>query len=134
MDIALVAVDYKNGIVEFSGANNPLYLIRDGELIEYKADKMPVGLYDRKNELMFTKNIIEVKKGDVLYLFSDGFADQFGGDKGKKYMYKRFKEYLVTIYNLPMQEQSKLIEQEAINWRGELEQIDDHIVIGIRIL
>lgn len=134
MDIALVAIDYKNKIVEFSGANNPLYLIRNGELIEYKADKMPVGLYEQKNEIMFTRNIIEAKNGDVFYLFSDGFADQFGGPKGKKYMYKRFKEFLVSIHNLSMQEQPKIIEQEAIKWRGEIEQIDDHIVIGIRIL
>jgi len=133
MDIALVAYDYKNNIVEFSGANNPLYFIRNNELIEYKADKMPVGLYERKQE-PFSRTEISVEKGDVLYIFSDGFADQFGGPNGKKYMYKRFKEFLLSIHHLPMSEQASLLEKEILEWRGELEQIDDHIVIGIRIV
>jgi len=133
MDIALIAYDYKNQIIEFSGANNPLYLIRNNELVEYKGDKMPVGLYERKEEL-FSRTEINVLKNDVLYIFSDGFADQFGGPHGKKYMYKRFKEFLLSIHHLPMNEQAKLLENEIIQWRGEIEQIDDHIVIGIRIL
>lgn len=132
MDIALIAYDYKNKIVEFSGANNPLYLIRNGELFEYKADKMPIGLYDRKQD-MFSRTEITVQKDDVLYIFSDGFADQFGGEKEKKYLYKRFKEFLLSIYSFPMTEQTVLLEKEILEWRGKIEQIDDHIVIGIRI-
>lgn len=132
MDIALIAYDYKKGIVEFSGANNPLYLIRNDELLEYKADKMPIGLYYKKHDL-FSRSEINVQKGDVLYIFSDGFADQFGGEKGKKYLYKRFKQYLLSIHSLPMNQQVELLEKEILKWRGEIEQIDDHIVIGIRI-
>ncbi len=133
MDIALIALDYKNYKLEFSGANNPLYFIRNGDLIEYKADKMPVGLYERNNEL-FSRHELDVKTGDVLYIFSDGFADQFGGDKGKKYLYKRFKEFLLSIHHLPMKDQVSQLNQEALSWRGEIEQIDDQLVIGIRIL
>ncbi len=132
MDIAFVAYDYKNKMVEFAGANNPLYFIRNNELIEYKGDKMPVGLYDRKQDL-FSRSEINVQTGDVLYIFSDGFADQFGGEKGKKYLYKRFKEFLLSIHQLPMNEQASLLEKEILEWRGDIEQIDDHIVIGIRI-
>ncbi len=131
MDIALIAYNYKDHILEFSGANNPMYLIRNNELTEYKADKMPVGLYERKQE-SFSRTEINIQSGDVVYLFSDGFADQFGGEHGKKYMYKRFKEFLLSIHHLPMKEQEKLIEEEAIRWRGKIEQIDDQIVIGIR--
>lgn len=93
---------------------------------------MPVGLYDRKQD-MFSRTEINVQKGDVLYIFSDGFADQFGGEKEKKYLYKRFKEYLLSIHAFPMTEQTVLLEKEILSWRGNIEQIDDHIVIGIRI-
>jgi serine phosphatase RsbU (regulator of sigma subunit) len=132
MDIAFVAYDYANHQLEFSGANNPLYLFRNNELIEYKADKMPVGLYDRKQD-MFSRVEVPILNDDIVYIFSDGFADQFGGEKGKKYLYKRFKEFLTSMHHLPMNEQQKLIENESTQWRGKLEQIDDQLVIGIRI-
>ncbi len=133
MDINFIAYEYLNHKLEFSGANNPLYLIRNGELTEYKGDKMPVGLHDRMN-IPFTRNEIDIQIGDVLYLFSDGFADQFGGEKGKKYMSKRFKEFLTQIHTKPMSEQRNLVEKEIIEWRGNMEQVDDHIVMGIKIL
>ncbi|MCX7862996.1 MAG: SpoIIE family protein phosphatase [Bacteroidales bacterium] len=133
MDIALIAYNYKEKKLEFSGANNPMYLVRNNELIEYKADKMPVGLYERRQE-PFTRTEIEIMNNDIVYLFSDGFADQFGGEQGKKYMYKRFKEFLLSIHHLPMNEQEDLIDKEALNWRGNIEQIDDHLVIGIRFV
>ncbi len=132
MDIAIVAYNYVTHILEFTGANNPLYMIRNNELIEYKADKMPVGLYDRKLDL-FSRVEISVQSSDIFYIFSDGFADQFGGSKGKKYLYKRFKEFLTSIHQLPMEEQQKRMEQESINWRNGVEQIDDQLVIGIKI-
>jgi serine phosphatase RsbU (regulator of sigma subunit) len=133
MDISLIAYNYDTHHLEFSGANNPLYLVRDKELVEYKGDKMPIGLHDKSN-IPFSRQQIEMKAGDVVYLFSDGFADQFGGEKGRKYMYKKFKELLVAIHELPLTEQRNIIEKDALEWRGEMEQIDDHIVMGIRII
>ncbi len=133
MDINLIAYDYVNHKLEFSGANNPLYIIRNGELTEYKGDKMPVGLHDKMN-IPFSRNEIDIQTEDVLYLFSDGFADQFGGTKGKKYMYKQFKEFLTSIHTKPMKEQKILVEKEIVEWRGDMEQVDDHIVMGIKIL
>jgi len=133
MDINLIAYNYENNHLEFSGANNPLYLIRNNELIEYKGDKMPVGLHDKMN-VPFARNEIKIQKDDIFYLFSDGFADQFGGDKGKKYMYKRFKEFLLSIHKNPINVQRDLLEKEISEWRGKMEQIDDHIVMGIKIL
>ncbi|MBI5538563.1 MAG: SpoIIE family protein phosphatase [Bacteroidia bacterium] len=131
MDINLIAYDYNTRKLEFSGANNPLYLVRNGELAEYKGDKMPIGLHD-KMHIPFARTELDMQNGDVIYLFSDGFADQFGGDKGRKYMYKKFKEFLVEIYQKPMEEQRSILEKEALDWRGEMEQIDDHIVMGIK--
>lgn len=133
MDINLIAYEYLNHKLEFSGANNPLYLIRNGELIEYKGDKMPVGLHDKMN-IPFSRNKIDMQVGDIIYLFSDGFADQFGGEKGKKYMYKHYKEFLTSIHTKPMKIQRDLIEKEIIDWRGEMEQVDDHIIMGIKVL
>jgi len=133
MDISLIAYNYEKNQLEWSGANNPLYLLRNGELIEYKADKMPIGLHDRRNE-PFKRIEIQPLHGDIIYLFSDGFADQFGGEKGRKYMSKNMKEYLVSIHQKPMEEQEKLIGEESTRWRGEIEQIDDQIVMGIKFL
>lgn len=133
MDISLVAYNYEKNQLEWSGANNPLYLFRKGEITEFKADKMPIGLHDRKNE-PFKREEITPLSGDIIYLFSDGFADQFGGDKGKKYMSKNMKEFLQGIHLKPMDEQEKIIGEESTRWRGPIEQIDDQIVMGIRFL
>jgi serine phosphatase RsbU (regulator of sigma subunit)/ligand-binding sensor domain-containing protein len=133
MDINLIAYDYESHKLEFSGANNPLYLVRNNELIEYKGDKMPIGLHD-KMHIPFSKTDLDMQVGDVIYLFSDGFADQFGGDKGRKFMYKRFKEFLVEIHQKPMEEQRNILEKEALDWRGDMEQIDDHIIMGIKFI
>ncbi len=132
MDIALVAIFREKKILEFAGANNPLYLFRNNELHEYKGDKMPIGIHDRVNQL-FANQVINIEEDDSLYLFSDGFADQFGGIKGKKYMYKRFKEFLMNIHNRPMIEQQKMLAQESVDWRGSIEQIDDQLIVGIKI-
>lgn len=132
MDIALIAFRKDTMTLEFAGANNPLWFIRNGILTEYAGDWMPIGIHDRMN-VPFTNHSISVQHGDIIYLFSDGFPDQFGGVKGKKYMYKRFKEFILSIHEKPMDEQRTLIEDEATNWRGEHEQIDDQIIMGIKI-
>ncbi len=131
MDMALCILDLNSFELQFSGANNPLYLIRNGELIETKADKMPIGVYDFKQP--FSNNIIPLQKNDSFYIFSDGYADQFGGPKGKKFMYKKLKELLISIQDKTMQEQIKIIDKTIKDWQGDLFQVDDQLIIGIKI-
>ncbi|MFC2137228.1 SpoIIE family protein phosphatase [Bacteroidota bacterium] len=132
MDISLLMFDFKKKIVQYSGAYNPLYIVRDGELIETKADKMPIGIHIAEKD-SFTNNEIKLKKGDTLYIFSDGFIDQFGGDAGRKFMAKPFKRLLTEIQTSPMDEQKFILNETFDNWRGEYNQIDDVIIIGIRM-
>jgi ligand-binding sensor domain-containing protein/serine phosphatase RsbU (regulator of sigma subunit) len=131
MDCTLCVYDFDKMLLHFAAANNPLWLVRNFELTEYKADKMPVGKY---TEAMhpFTMQTIELQTGDVIYTSTDGFADQFG-TKGKKMMKKRFKEELLKIHQLPLNEQKEKLHQFFENWKGNNEQVDDVCVIGIRI-
>jgi serine phosphatase RsbU (regulator of sigma subunit) len=133
MDISLCVYDFKEMIMEFSGAYNPLYMIRNEELSVIKADRMPVGIHERMDR-PFTNNKFTIMKGDIFYILSDGYIDQFGGPKGKKFMTKRFKELILRIHKLPMDEQSRILEEELLKWRGDIEQIDDIIIIGIRVV
>ncbi|MBL1231913.1 MAG: SpoIIE family protein phosphatase [Flavobacteriales bacterium] len=132
MDISLCCLDLSGSyaILQWAGANNPLWIIRKHELIEVKPNKQPIGKTD--NPLSFTTHEIQLQKGDTIYVFTDGFADQFGGPKGKKFMYKPFKELLLSIQNKTMEEQKIVLEQHFENWRGSLEQVDDVCVIGVR--
>lgn len=129
MDIALCTIEGKT--LHYAGAYNPLWIIRNGELIEYKADKRPIGKIE--NPAPFTTHTVEVKAGDTLYLFTDGFCDQFGGGEGKKYKSANFKRFLLSIQDNDMAKQRDLIKEEFENWRGDEEQIDDVCVMGIRI-
>lgn len=132
MDCVLCAFDFKNSTLEFAAANNPLWIFRDGEMLEFKADKMPVGKYH--SELAsFTQQKIQLQKGDIVYSFTDGFADQFGGEKGKKFKYKPFQEILIKNANQSMEAQKKVLETVFENWKGELEQVDDVLVVGVKI-
>jgi serine phosphatase RsbU (regulator of sigma subunit) len=132
MDCVLCAYDFENMTLEFAAANNPLWLIRNGEMIEYKADKMPVGMYHSAIK-PFSLQTISLQKGDIVYTFTDGFADQFGGDKGKKYKYKQLQEKLLGIKDLPLTDQKSILENEFEKWRGNLEQVDDVLIIGLKI-
>ena len=132
MDIALCVYDLSNMKLEFSGANNPLYLIRDNELILYKADKMPIGIH-ALSEQPFTLNEIDLKKGDILYTFSDGYEDQFGGPNGKKFMAKNMRELLLKIHKEDMETQKQILKDTLYDWMKNTEQIDDVIVMGVRI-
>jgi tetratricopeptide (TPR) repeat protein len=132
MDIALVCIDHKTMKAEYAGAYNPLYLIRNNKLIEFSADRMPIGIHI-KGSTDFTNNELELKKDDALYIFSDGFVDQFGGDKFKKFMAKRFKDLLVQINNETFQKQAKMLNSALEKWKGNIEQIDDILVIGLKI-
>ena len=131
MDMALASIDLNTMILAFSGANNPLVLIRNGELVEYKPDKMPIGAYV-KQDIPFERTEIQLEPGDQFYLFSDGYVDQFGGGNGRKYMKKRFKEYLLSISNQPMNIQNGLLKEEMSIWMKDDEQIDDQLIIGVK--
>lgn len=131
MDISLLCFDKQNQKVFWSGANNPLWYIHDMKLMEIKADKQPIGKTD--NPKSFTTQEIEYKINTTFYLFTDGLADQFGGPKGKKFKYKQFEQLLLSINEKSMQEQSIIINQKFEEWKGELEQIDDVCVIGMKI-
>jgi serine phosphatase RsbU (regulator of sigma subunit) len=131
MDISLCCLDLKTNQLQYAGAYNPLYLIRGNDLSEIKADKFPIGISD--NQRQFTNHRIDLQRGDTLYIFSDGYADQFGGPGGKKYMRKRMKELLMGFQHLSMQEQWLSIDKSLLEWQGTAEQVDDILVIGIRI-
>ncbi|HXB11857.1 MAG TPA: SpoIIE family protein phosphatase, partial [Bacteroidia bacterium] len=136
MDMTLCYLDRKNGVLEYAAANNPLWIARKKEqgyeLIECEADKMPVGKYLEEGRL-FTNHKMEVKKGDRLYVFTDGYADQFGGEKGKKFKYRQLQEKILDISGKPMAEQMQMLEKTMNEWKGKLEQVDDILVIGLEV-
>ena len=132
MDISLCVYNEKESKLVWAGAYNPLFLIRDGELIKYKANKYPIGGSHMEMNREYESHVVEVKKGDCVYMFSDGFPDQFGGPKMKKYMGKRFQKFLLDIHNKPMPQQKQLILNEFKSWKGDLEQIDDVCIVGVR--
>ncbi|MBL7898611.1 MAG: SpoIIE family protein phosphatase, partial [Crocinitomicaceae bacterium] len=131
MDMAICSLNLTTNVLQFAGAFNPLYLVRDNNMEEIKGDKFPIGAGFAQNP-EFTNNVIQLKEGDCIYLFSDGYADQFGGPKGKKFKYSRFKEVLVEINDKAMAEQHDILNRMIEEWQGDLEQIDDVCVIGIR--
>jgi len=132
MDISLCAIDYKNMQLDYAGAYNPLYIIRNGEILITKGDKFAIGSFE-PGAKHFNTQSISLEKGDVIYVFSDGYADQFGGLKGKKFMYRQFRETLFSIKDLPMDEQRALLDQKIEAWKGSFEQVDDILIIGVRI-
>jgi len=131
MDISLLAFDEKNGVVEFAGANNPLWKIgSDLALVEIKGDKQPIGIYSGP-AAPFTNHEIKVNPGDSFYLFTDGFADQMGGTTGKKFRYKTFKDLLLTTHELKVNEQENFIRKTLKEWKGAFDQTDDILVIRV---
>jgi len=136
IDMAVCVIDEKNKTLQYSGANNPLYLIRDKngapELTEFKADRMPVGYYPGRFKT-FTNEDIQLEYGDVFYLFSDGFIDQKGGTEGKKFLSKNFKKLLLEIHEEPMKDQKNILDKTITDWMGDNAQIDDMLVIGMRV-
>jgi len=145
MDMALISLDLSTKILQYAGANNPLYIITKHQrsligfknlsglegFYEIKPDKMPISIYDKMDR--FETHEIQLLEGDQVYMFSDGFADQFGGVKGKKFKYKPFKRLLLENSNLPMVEQRELLYKTFMEWKGTEEQVDDIVVLGIRI-
>jgi serine phosphatase RsbU (regulator of sigma subunit) len=130
MDGVLIKLEQR--ALSYAASYNSPLVIRNKEMIELNADKMAVGASPRQNE-SFTANTFNLQKGDLVYLFTDGYADQFGGEKGKKFKYKQVQEKLVAVSNQPLAEQKKELEKIFESWRGVLDQVDDVLVIGIRI-
>ncbi|HHZ65351.1 MAG TPA: hypothetical protein EYN51_07630, partial [Flavobacteriales bacterium] len=134
MDLAFCSIDIKTNKLQFAAAYNPLYLVRNGEIIETKADRKAIGqpVVDGMQE-SFSNHEIDLQKGDTLYIFSDGYVDQFGGKKGKKFMGRRFRQMILDINDKNMKEQEAFIGARLTKWRGERDQVDDVLVIGIKI-
>lgn len=134
MDIALCVIDKETKTVEFAGAKNPLFYIQNNELHQIKGDMMPIGGHHwEKQERMFTKHTIKVDQPTVFYMFSDGFRDQFGGPREKKFMLRPFKELLLRIHQLPFDEQHDELEKVLNDWKGYIPQTDDVIVVGFKM-
>ncbi len=131
MDISLCYLDKKSLVARWAGANNPLWIIRNKELIEFKGDKQPIGKYELSEP--FTEQKIQLQKGDIIYMFTDGIADQFGGPKGKKFKYKQLAEIILANAHLPLIEQKQKLEIEIKNWQGNIEQVDDMSLIAVQI-
>ena len=129
MDIALCCLE--GNTLSYAGAHNPLWIIRNGKLLETKANKQPIGKFDKL--LPYTTHTFELEPNDTFYIFSDGYVDQFGGEKGKKFKAKAFKELLISIQDKSMVEQKEKLDQVFESWKGDLEQIDDVCVIGVRM-
>ena len=134
MDLSLCCFDFKNMTMEFSGANNSIYIIStDKTLKEIKADKHPIGVFLDQELKHFTNQTIKIESGDSIYLFTDGYADQFGGPLGKKFKYKQFENLLINNVHHPMNEQLNILQTAHNNWKGNTEQIDDILVLGIKL-
>lgn len=132
MDIALVAISSDGKSIQYAGANRNLWIVRKGELLETKADKCPIAGSQQEEERRFTKHSISLERGDCIYLTTDGYADQFGGPRGKKFMVKQLSGLLVEMHEQPMHEQHTILEHKFNEWKSNHEQVDDVLVIGIR--
>ena len=133
MDLALCCLHKDTLELEYSGANNSIYVASNNQLTEYKANKQPIGAYVHEELKPFTSHKIKVNKGDIVYLFTDGYADQFGGPKHKKFKYKQFEETIQSILKQPLAKQKTLLNTQFNEWRGEVDQLDDVLVMGIKI-
>lgn len=133
MDISIITIYKQLRIVEFAGAYHQLYYSHKGDMIEIKGDKLPIGMNIDGVVDQYTNHGVPVNKGDMLYLFSDGFADQFGGEHNKKFKYKPLKNLLLEISNRDCNEQKEILAHQFIEWQGSNEQVDDVLVIGIRV-
>jgi serine phosphatase RsbU (regulator of sigma subunit) len=132
MDCSLISFNKEKSKFVYAAANNPIWIIRNKELIELTPDKIPVGKHDR-DSISFAQQEVEIQKGDMIYTLTDGFPDQFGGPKGKKFMYKKLKELLISIAHKSVKEQKTELKVILKNWMGNIEQVDDVTIIGIRV-
>ncbi|MBK7668487.1 MAG: tetratricopeptide repeat protein [Sphingobacteriaceae bacterium] len=131
MDISLCLLNKKTNEIDWAGANNPLWIVREGKIIEFKPNKQAIGKVDKP--LLYQTHKVKLQKDDNIYIFTDGYADQFGGPNGKKFKYHQLVELMITISAMPIAEQKIKLETEFHNWKGNLEQVDDVCVIGIKV-
>lgn len=131
MDIAFCSIDQENDLLQYAGANRPLWLVRKGELIKYEADKFPIG-GGQFGEHSYKGHTIPLQNGDIIYIFTDGYADQFGGEQNRKYTTKRFSDLILEIWNQPLKTQYEIIQKSFFEWKGKQEQTDDVLVIAIK--
>ena len=129
--MALCNYDPQRMVLEYAGANSPLYLVRGEEVLRFTPDKRPIGSFDLEGHA-FTDHRIKLEQGDMVYIFSDGYADQFGGPRGKKFLYKRFRDLLLEVSRFPIEQQRSMLDEAFKGWRGAHEQVDDILVIGMR--
>jgi serine phosphatase RsbU (regulator of sigma subunit) len=129
-DGTLLCINRTTNEVSYSSAFNSPILVSNNSMVELQSDRMPVGYGEKQDH--FSLNRIEIKKGDTLYLYTDGYADQFGGPRGKKFMYKKLNEYIQAISAMPLQKQWELLGRNFEEWKGNLEQIDDVCIIGLK--
>ncbi len=132
IEIALCIIDPRNKTLEFAGANRPVYLVSGDSVQHIRPDRMPIGIYDHK-VLPFSSQKIKIEKNDALYLFSDGFVDQLGGPLRKTFRSRKFRNLLLEVQNKPMEDQKRILNDTLEAWQGDVEQIDDILVIGIRL-
>ena len=133
MDVALCSFNTQTRKLQYAGAYNPLWLLKNGEFVEITANKFPVGSHIDEVMANFTDHEVQLQQGDCIYIFTDGFADQFGGPKGKKMKYNMFKDLLITAKDKTMEQQKSILYNAFENWKGTLEQVDDLLIIGIRV-
>jgi serine phosphatase RsbU (regulator of sigma subunit) len=133
MDVAFCTIDFSKRELEYAGAYNPLYIVRAGELIQIKGDKFPVGLFLGEEKKKFANHKVQLQIGDCVYIFSDGYADQFGGPKGKKFMISHFRNLLLQLSKHPIDLQKQILSKTLQDWCGNLDQVDDILVIGLKI-
>jgi serine phosphatase RsbU (regulator of sigma subunit) len=132
MDVAAIVIDPEKQVLQYAGAYNPLYIIQNNDMVQIKGDKMPIAIHHIMKP--FTLHERKIYMQDTIYIFSDGFPDQFGGELGRKFMYKRFREHLYNLKELSMDEQKENLYQTFLQWKGDYEQVDDILVIGLRFL
>ena len=133
--MALCVIDRKSKILEYAGAKNPLLYVENGEIHRIIADKMPIGGIEDEElqEKIFSKHEIDLNTGKVFYMYSDGYADQFGGDEKKKFMSKPFRELLLSIHKKPFDEQEEILDKTLVDWMSGEPQVDDVLVVGFKV-
>lgn len=134
MDIAVCCIDKKNKKLDYAGAINPLYIFKKEKLIEVKGNRFAIGHSEHHEEIKFTNHTIELEKDDVIYMFSDGYVDQFGGESNKKFKYRRFRHLLLNIHNNSFSSQKDKLDEVLKNWKNDNEQVDDILILGIKPL
>jgi serine phosphatase RsbU (regulator of sigma subunit) len=133
MDLALIAYNWKENTFEYAGAYSPLYIVRKGNVLVYKGDRFGIGMSTIDKKRRFSNHVIAIQPGDMIYLCSDGYADQFGGSDARKFKSGNVRKLLSEIYNLPLQNQKERLEKELMDWKGDNDQVDDIMFIGMRV-